>query len=103
MSAVLDKASLEAQYNNRALVPDHAQYFARWAESSVRARATLDGQLDRRFGDLPGELLDFFPARGGDGTCMMFIHGGYWRSLDKHDFSFLAPAWVDAELSGVQP
>jgi arylformamidase len=30
---------------------------------------------------------------------MMFIHGGYWRSLDKLDFSFLAPAWVDAGVS----
>jgi arylformamidase len=30
---------------------------------------------------------------------MMFIHGGYWRSLDKQDFSFLAPAWVDAGVS----
>jgi arylformamidase len=29
----------------------------------------------------------------------MFIHGGYWRSLDKKDFSFLAPAWVDAGVS----
>jgi arylformamidase len=48
---------------------------------------------------MPGETLDLFPARKGDGTCMMFIHGGYWRSLDKHDFSFLAPAWVDAGVS----
>jgi arylformamidase len=29
----------------------------------------------------------------------MFIHGGYWRSLDKSDFSFLAPALVDAGIS----
>src|SRR5207302_69880 len=43
--------------------------------------------------------LDLFPARKGDGTCMMFIHGGYWRSLDKQDFAFLAPAWVDAGVS----
>jgi arylformamidase len=55
--------------------------------------------LERRYGDMPGETLDLFPARKGDGTCMMFIHGGYWRSLDKQDFSFLAPAWVDAGVS----
>jgi arylformamidase len=30
---------------------------------------------------------------------MMFIHGGYWRSLDKKDFSFLAPPLVDAGIS----
>ena len=30
---------------------------------------------------------------------MMFIHGGYWRSLDKSDFSFIAPAIVSGGIS----
>ena len=87
------------EYDNRALVPEHPQFFARWAESSARARSTMTCYLDRRYGDSPGEAIDIFPARKGDGSCMMFIHGGYWRALDKADFSFLAPAWVDAGVS----
>ncbi len=87
------------EYNNRALVPEHPQFFARWAESSARARATMICYLDRRYGEAPGETMDIFPARKGDGSCLMFIHGGYWRSLDKSDFSFLAPATVDAGVS----
>src|SRR5216684_1480701 len=75
-----DKAFLAREYNNRELVPEHPQFFA-------------------RCGEMPGETIDLFPARKGDGSCMMFIHGGYWRSLDKQDFSFLAPAWVDAGVS----
>ena len=55
--------------------------------------------LDLRYGDMPGESIDLFPARKGDGSCLMFIHGGYWRSLDKNDFSFLAPTLVDAGIS----
>jgi arylformamidase len=94
-----DKESLARQYNNRALVPDHPQYFARWGDASARTRSTMASRLDQRYGDMPGESIDLFPARKGDGTCMMFIHGGYWRSLDKRDFSFLAPAWVDAGVS----
>ena len=94
-----DKTFLGREYNNRELVPDHARYFARWHESSARARSTMTSHLDLRYGDMPGETIDLFPARKGDGTCMMFIHGGYWRSLDKRDFSFLAPAWVDAGVS----
>jgi arylformamidase len=94
-----DKTFLGRQYNNRDLVPDHPQYFARWDQASARARATMTCHLDRRYGDMPGETLDLFPARKGDGSCMLFIHGGYWRSLDKKDFSFLAPAWVDAGVS----
>jgi arylformamidase len=29
----------------------------------------------------------------------MFIHGGYWRSLDKKRFSFVAPALVEAGVT----
>jgi len=94
-----DAAFLAREYNNRVLVKDHPQYFARWAEASARARSTMICYLDRRYGDAPGEAIDIFPARKGDGSCMMFIHGGYWRSLDKKDFSFLAPAWVGAGVS----
>ena len=94
-----DRASLSQLYNNRELVPDHPRFMARWTEASTRARSTMSAHLDRRYGDMPGETMDLFPARKGDGSCMMFIHGGYWRSLDKKDFSFLAPAWVDAGVS----
>src|SRR5437764_852621 len=94
-----DKSVRAALYNNRELVPDHAQYFARWAEDSQRTRGTMTSHLDLRYGDAPGEAIDLFPARKGDGSCLMFIHGGYWRSLDKKDFSFLAPALVDGGIS----
>lgn len=90
---------LSREYNNRELVPEHPQYFARWAEGSARARSTMTCYLDRDYGPAPGEKLDIFPARKGDGSVLMFIHGGYWRSLDKRDFAYLAPAWVDAGVS----
>ncbi|HUJ86162.1 MAG TPA: alpha/beta hydrolase [Burkholderiales bacterium] len=94
-----EKDLLSREYNNRELVPDHPQYFARWAEGSARARATMTCYLDRDYGPAAGEKLDIFPARKGDGSVLMFIHGGYWRSLDKRDFAYLAPAWVDAGVS----
>jgi arylformamidase len=98
MNAVAQPA-LSREYNNRELVPEHARFFARWKDDSARARSTMTCKLDLRYGDAPGETVDLFPARKGDGTCMMFIHGGYWRALDKSDFSFLAPAWVDSGVS----
>jgi arylformamidase len=94
-----DKVSLSQLYNNRELVPEHPRFLTHWAEASARARSTMTCYLDRRYGEQPGETVDIFPARKGDGSCMMFIHGGYWRALDKKDFSFLAPAWVDAGVS----
>jgi arylformamidase len=87
------------EYNARAMVPEHPRFFQSWAERSARARATMTCYLDREYGPGSGEKLDFFPARKGDGTVLMFIHGGYWRSLDKVDFSYLAPVFVDAGVS----
>jgi arylformamidase len=94
-----DPAFLSREYNNRELFPDHARHFARWAETSAHARRSMTCYLDRAYGASPGETLDIFPSRQGDGSALLFIHGGYWRSLDKRDFSFLAPAWVDAGVS----
>ena len=94
-----DPDFLSREYNNRELFPDHPRHFARWSDASARARRTMTCYLDRAYGSSPGETLDIFPSRKGDGSALMFIHGGYWRSLDKKDFSFLAPAWVDAGVS----
>ena len=38
------------------------------------------------------EKLDVFEAPGPWAPIVVFIHGGYWRSLDKSDHSFVAPA-----------
>ena len=95
----MDSIFLSREYNNRELVPDHPKYFARWTEASARARSTMTSHLGQRYGEMPGETMDLFPSRKGDGSCMMFIHGGYWRALDKKDFSFLAPTWVGAGVS----
>ena len=53
-----DQAFLTREYNNRELVPDHPQYFARWTEASLRARNTMTCYLDRRYGEAPGEAMD---------------------------------------------
>ena len=90
---------VEREYNLRAAFPDHPQWFARWAKESAEARACLDGRLDLRYGSGPKQTLDLFPAENPRGA-LLFIHGGYWRALDKSDHSFLAPPLV-AEGIGV--
>ena len=81
----------DSMYNNRALVPDHAAHFANWAQTSADARASLKCTLDIAYGDGPNETLDIFPAKQANAPVVVFIHGGYWRSLDKADHSFVAP------------
>jgi arylformamidase len=104
MTASLDDPDhLNAQYNNRARVPGHAEIFARWQSDSTAARARLASRLDLPYGETPGERLDVFLPRAAGAPVLVFVHGGYWRSLSKHDHSFVAPAFVDAGAMVVVP
>ncbi len=89
--ATKNSAWYDSMYNNRALVPNFADHFSNWIESSKAARANLNCQLDIAYGAGPNETLDIFPAAKPNAPVVVFIHGGYWRSLDKSDHSFVAP------------
>jgi arylformamidase len=91
-----DTAWFDAQYNNRARIPDHAAVFERWRAASALARTQAGSQLDLRYGDGEGETLDLFAPTvpvAGLAPVLVFIHGGYWRSLSKADHSFVAPSF----------
>jgi arylformamidase len=92
---IKDAAWHDRMYNNRALVPDFADHFAHWQNASEQARHTRKPLLDVRYGEGPGETLDIFPAERTDAPVVIFIHGGYWRSLDKSDHSFVGAALQD--------
>ncbi|RYF53749.1 MAG: alpha/beta hydrolase [Comamonadaceae bacterium] len=98
-----DSAWLDRMYNNRARVPEHPAYFKRWAQDSETVRATASVALDMRYGDGENETLDVFHANRPNAPVMLFIHGGYWRSLDKSDHSFLAPAFTGEGACVVVP
>jgi arylformamidase len=101
--ARIDPDWLNLQYNNRARIPEHPQIFARWAEASARVRERGAARLDLAYGDGPNETLDLFPAARANAPVLVFIHGGWWRSLDKADHSFLAPAFTEAGAMVVLP
>ena len=100
-----DPEWLERMYNNRARVPEHGEYFARWAADSARVRESQPCSIDVPYGDGANETLDIFPAEGGTerAPVLVFIHGGYWRSLDKRDHSFVAPAFTGRRVCVVVP
>ena len=82
--------NLEAQYNNRALVPDHPAVMQRWRETAEAARAAHP-PLEIAYGPGAREVMDLFQAEPG-APVAVFLHGGYWQALDKSWFSGLAPA-----------
>lgn len=94
---------VEREYNNRALVPDHQRYFDRWTRDSEFVRATLPGKLDLPYGPDARHRIDLFPAGPRSRGTLMFIHGGYWRSLDKDMFSWIAAAWNAAGIGVAMP
>ena len=91
-------AALEAEYNNRALVPEHPAIFERWQRDSAALREATRCTLALPYGSEPRQQLDLFHATNPRGT-VVFIHGGYWRSLDKSMFSFVAKPFLAAGLS----
>jgi arylformamidase len=98
-----DGAWLDRMYNNRALVPAHEQHFARWRDTSAKARKASECVLDIAYGETSGQTLDVFPAPHARAPTLVFIHGGYWRSLDKSDHSFLAPVFQEGGACVVMP
>lgn len=100
---MLSPQQLDREYNARAAITYHPQIFARWRESSRLAREDLHCEPNYHYGPSAAESLDLFPAATPGAPLLVFIHGGYWRSLDKEDFSFLAPAFVRAGVAVAMP
>lgn len=125
MTRQRDPAWLTAQYNNRARVPGHTEILERWTRESASIRSAEPCQLDLAYGASPAERLDVFPAKlrvegvgdalaGGNkrasvgaapagAPMLVFIHGGWWRFLDKSDHSFVAPPFTAAGAVVVVP
>lgn len=95
---------LDSMYNNRLLVPDNARHLSRWTEDSAQARANGRAELDLSYGEGPSEKLDVFLVDAkGPAPVLVFLHGGYWRALDKADHSFIAPAFTRQGVCVVVP
>ena len=98
-----EKTNFDLLYNPRLTVSDFQSYIDRWTRDSSRARATGDCYLDVPYGPGETEKLDIFRAAGRSKSLLAFLHGGYWRGLDKKDFSFLAPGLAKAGVTVAIP
>lgn len=73
-------------------VADFAGQFAGYQQASAAARASLPCLLDVSYGESEAEKMDIFlPATpAGALPIHLFVHGGYWRSFSRKDYSFIA-------------
>lgn len=93
----------DAQYNNRARIPEHPEIFARWEKASALTRDRSACEIDVPYGEDASEKLDVFMTPRPNAPVFVFIHGGYWRALDKRDQSFVAASYVNAGALVVVP
>lgn len=91
-------------YDNRAAVPEHPAIIDGWARDAAAFRASHPFEIDRVYGARPRNRFDFIEAPGdGAGPVVVFIHGGYWRSLEKSSFSHMAAGPLAHGLSVAIP
>ena len=86
----MDRAQLDAAYNNSAAVPERDSIIAGWAARSAAVRRERNAHFDLKYGEAPRERLDLFLAAQPQAPTLLFIHGGYWQMFDKEPFAFLA-------------
>ena len=94
--------TLEAQYALRKRHPEREEVYDDHLRRSAALRAAGDCRLDVRYGDGPRCVLDVFGA-GDRAPVLFFIHGGYWRALDKSYVSFIAEPYLAAGITVVMP
>jgi arylformamidase len=82
----------EVEYNNRARVPEHPEIFARWQREAAAYRAAAhNAKLGIAYGPSMRRTIDLFAAKDDDKAPLaLFIHGGWWRSLEPSMFSQMA-------------
>ena len=93
-----DREQLDRQYNARAGIPRFQDIFDRWSRDAEAFRRQHKVLLNQHYGDHRLQALDYFPA-AQNSPLLVFIHGGYWRSLDKDDFSHIAAPYLQAGIA----
>ena len=85
----LTQEQLDLGFNNTLHVPETPSIVAEWDRLSADLRARYPQSLDLRYGPRERNRIDFLKARDG-GPTLVFIHGGYWQTRAKENFTFCA-------------
>ncbi|TDL79803.1 alpha/beta hydrolase [Palleronia sediminis] len=87
-----EQSATDADYDNSGAVPSSGALAASWPEEAARFRTSLGARARTglRYGATERERFDLFLPEGPPRGLAVFVHGGYWRSRDRSDFSHLA-------------
>lgn len=97
-----ERAALDAEYNLRAAVPEHADHFAWYDQASeaLRSARAATSLLDLAYGHSLRARIDLHRPDGeGPHPALVFIHGGYWQSQDRKRYAFLAEPFLASGIA----
>ncbi|MBX6381793.1 MAG: alpha/beta hydrolase [Microbispora sp.] len=94
-----DRRSLDVQYSPSSCIADVAVYLREYAARSAAARRLPGARLGMRYGPRPEQLLDFYPAGREGAPLLVYVHGGYWQEMSRHESAFMAPGLVARGIS----
>ncbi|QGY40318.1 alpha/beta fold hydrolase [Pseudodesulfovibrio cashew] len=97
------QAEIDREYNAVGMVADLKPYIDFDAKANAEARGSLRYEPDIPYGAGADETLDIFPAESPNAPVLIFIHGGYWRSMSSKDFSLVAKGLAARGVTVVIP
>ncbi|GHD22273.1 alpha/beta hydrolase [Tianweitania populi] len=81
-------------YANGPNIPGGDRWPDAWVEPAANFRRNLEqaerAEMDVAYGSGERNRLDLFKPEGEPAGLVVFVHGGYWRALDKSFWSHLA-------------
>lgn len=83
-----DQWLIDAQFDLENSVPDMTPYVEYAVAASQRVTEEIACELDIPFGPTTAEKLDLFRAQKRGAPILVWIHGGWWRALNRKIFNF---------------
>ncbi|WP_419909036.1 alpha/beta hydrolase [Hoeflea sp.] len=96
-----NRTGIDDQFNLRKRHPVSRLNLLKNAAQSNWARLVLDCSLDVAYGESSGQRLDIFPGKDRPSPVFIFIHGGYFRALDKSLYRYMARPMAKAGMTTV--
>ena len=84
-----EQQALDREYENGPFIPGAQAYADAWESESASFRKAHAGAYDVAYGDHPRTKYDLFSPDAPKGL-FVFVHGGYWVSRAKEDWTCFA-------------
>jgi arylformamidase len=85
-----NQSEIDKEYNAISMVPDLKPYIEFDTRANEQVWKEFNRIFDVKYGPMCDEKLDIFPAENKNSPVFVYVHGGYWRSMNSRNFSLVA-------------